>query len=226
MGGGARHTAAHWNSSLAKSPQLRADLAHAGVDVDALAAYALAARSRHVPLSQLTNFLDPKPRGATLLAQTQTTESDDASVQGGDWNPSTALDWKELNGTREVTLLLSETALLHPEAHALAQARQADEATRRTDVRTGHRLDHVIPTKKRFEQDAYYARIVDLRKSQEGKAPSQRLPPPKLYNGFIMETEPKDEHQRQVVEAHNRAKQARTDRQYTIDRERRVHEVC
>jgi len=225
-----RLSAQQWHSSLACSPQLRADLSAQGVDVRALQAYASRAHSRAPELHLLKQFLDPKPRVVpeevhemqqTLAAQAEGTRPvSHASTRG--WDPSAGqIDWALLNGSREVSLSVGETAAALPDSESGRRAAArllgglgggAFAEQRRTDRRTGHKLDFVMPRPgERFVRDAYYSRVEDLRKSQQGKAPHMRLPEPVLYNGECREQQPKDEQQRRVVEAHYKAQQARSD---------------
>jgi hypothetical protein len=221
-------TASHWTQSLAKSPQLRADLASAGVNVRGLSEYVEASKSRPVTLNKLNDFLDPKARGAAMAAIRNAAEwSEDVNsgrlrrqnAQG--WNSAShSMDWpRELNGSRELTLLCTETALLHPETEAgqlalqrLAAAEGAHaDLDRKTDRRTGHSLEYTLPSKERFVKDAYYARIIDERRAEEGRAPDQRLPRGVLYSGEIHELAPSNDNERRAVERHRRAATARHD---------------
>jgi hypothetical protein len=208
------------------------------VDVAALQAYASRAHSRAPQLHVLARFIDSKPRvmpqevyemqRAASAAELGTTAVPAATTAGGGgvprggWDPSAGqIDWSLLNGSREVSLSVGETAASLPDtdtgreaairllggAHGGAFAEQ-----RRTDRRTGHRLDFALPRAgERFLRDAHYMRIEDLRKSQQGKAPSKRLPAPVLYNGECREQQPRDANQAAVVDAHRRAQRARAE---------------
>lgn len=225
-----RYTSAHWSTTLSKSPQLRSDLAQAGLNVEALTAYGEASRSKNVSLAQLNKFLDPKQRGTTIPSAAAGVQPGMRSPTNGDWNASRNVDWRVLNGSRELSILCSETAVAHPETQAgqlalnrLADASSGIDSHRATDPHTGHRLDYVLPTKERFVEDAYYTRIIDLRRSQEGKPPERRMPPPVLYNGMCLEGSPKDQQQYRIVEEHHAAQRrraeyigARTKQQYGL----------
>ena len=218
-----------------------------------LAAYAEAARSKPVSLAKLEQFVDPKPRGGGGFSATQplpasasasasasaaassraaapAASAATGSVQHVGWDHSAHLDWILMNGSREISLGVSETAIQHPDTEAGRRAGErlkalaADAAAagkrggrdpqRVTDRRSGHKLSYTLPPpKERFAQDAYYLRIVDSRKAAFGKAPEKRLPEPVLYNGECREQQPRDEKQRKVVEEWMGAKQARTQSQ-------------
>lgn len=80
---------------------------------------------------------------------------------------------------------------------------------RRTDSRTGHRLDYILPQSQRFVNDAIYTRVIDARRAEEGKSEGRRLPPPVLYNGECREGEPRNEEERGAREGSRRNKKIR-----------------
>jgi len=182
------------------------------LDPAALAAYRHASSSKPVNLRAFASFIDPPQHDQRTLTKSQVLLSE----QGG-WDSSTGVDWSMLNGSRDLSLGVSETAVCHPDTRAGQMARQrldyADSGQpllrRTTDARTGHTLLRRPVQKERFVRDAYMMRIEDARRAEEGKKPEHRVPQPTLYNGMCTEAKPNDEAQKNAMEEREKRKKER-----------------
>lgn len=149
-----------------------------------------------VSQSALQKFFDTTVPAQRLPLSQQTSQLAEPELEG--WNNSVGVDWRALNGSRDIPLLLSD----------LVNINDAEITARTLDKRTGHRLDWKLPMKARFVHDAYYARILQQRISECNVPPHKRPPAAYVFNGQIREAEEAPE-QRQYGEERRKQKHAR-----------------